>query len=131
MSRLPEGNALCHLDFHPDQVIMTAHGPRIIDWMSACDGPPLADVARTLLLLRVGQVPYGGVAMRALATVCRRRFRRTYIRRYSELNPTASLREVELWMIPLAAARLREGISGEERPLLRFVARGLRARRRA
>ncbi len=54
LARLPDGDALCHGDFHPDNVIVTARGPIIIDWMTAVRGNPLADVARTSLLLRLG-----------------------------------------------------------------------------
>jgi hypothetical protein len=50
LSSLPEGTAVCHGDFHPDNVIMAGHGPVVIDWMAAVRGEPAADVARTLLL---------------------------------------------------------------------------------
>ncbi|HEX6817560.1 MAG TPA: aminoglycoside phosphotransferase family protein, partial [Ktedonobacterales bacterium] len=32
LQRLPEGNAVCHGDYHPDNVLMTRRGPIIIDW---------------------------------------------------------------------------------------------------
>ena len=37
IERLPPGDGLCHGDLHPGNVIMTAEGPRLIDW-SRC-GP--------------------------------------------------------------------------------------------
>lgn len=118
---LPGGDALCHLDFHPDQVLMTATGPVIIDWMTAHQGHPLADVARTCVLLKIGQVPYGGWAMRAVVNLWRGLFYRTYIARYLELHPGATQDEVRYWMIPVAADRLNEHIAGEEGPLLRMI----------
>ncbi len=54
LERLPDGEALCHFDLHPDNVLLTRRGPVVIDWMAAAVGHPLADVARSLLLLRVG-----------------------------------------------------------------------------
>ena len=33
IERLPPGDGLCHGDLHPGNVIMTADGPRIIDWI--------------------------------------------------------------------------------------------------
>jgi tRNA A-37 threonylcarbamoyl transferase component Bud32 len=32
IDRLPPGDGLCHCDLHPGNVIMTADGPRLIDW---------------------------------------------------------------------------------------------------
>lgn len=47
---LPDGETICHSDFHPLNIIMTSKGPYIIDWIRAAKGDPLADVANTLLL---------------------------------------------------------------------------------
>jgi aminoglycoside phosphotransferase (APT) family kinase protein len=60
LERLPQGAALCHFDFHPDQVLMTQRGPVVIDWMTAFRGHPLADVARSCVLLSFGQAPNSG-----------------------------------------------------------------------
>ena len=38
---------LLHRDLHPQNVILTADGPRIIDWEGAARGPAVADVAMT------------------------------------------------------------------------------------
>jgi hypothetical protein len=57
LDRLPDANAMRHFDFHPGQVLITTKGPVIIDWMTARQGHPLADVARTSIILRIGQVP--------------------------------------------------------------------------
>ncbi len=118
---LPDGHALCHCDFHPDQVLLTDDGPVIIDWMTAQQGHPLADVARTAVLLMVGQVPYAGLAMRAFVNLWRGLFRRTYLTHFFRLNPHFSRDALQTWMIPIAAARLTEGIPGEKEPLLSFL----------
>jgi len=124
---LPDGDALCHLDFHPDQVLMTARGPVIIDWLTAHQGHPLADVARTCVLLRIGQVPYGSRAARAAINLWRGMFYRAYIARYLALHPSISLEEIRAWMVLAAADRLNEQIAGEEAPLLRTIRSYLRA----
>lgn len=100
---------------------MTVTGPVIIDWMTAHQGHPLADVAKTSVLLKIGQVPYAGRAMRALINLWRGLFYRTYIARYLELHPVATQDQIRTWMIPVAAARLNEHIAGEEKPLLRLI----------
>ena len=121
LDHLEDGNALCHLDFHPDQVILTPRGPVVIDWMTAAQGNPLADVARTVILLRVGQLPYGGWFQRAFINAGRRLFLRTYLRRYRQLHAGLTEAAIAAWTIPLAAARLREDIPGERDALLAFL----------
>jgi aminoglycoside phosphotransferase (APT) family kinase protein len=48
---LGAGDSLLHLDLHPDNVILTARGPVVIDWPNAARGPCAADVAHTWLVL--------------------------------------------------------------------------------
>jgi hypothetical protein len=119
--QLPSGHVLCHLDFHPDQVIMTARGPIILDWMTAYQGHPLADVARTTILLKIGQVPYGGRVMQTIIGLWRRFFLETYLTRYFELNRHLEQSALVPWLIPVAVGRLNEGIAGEEEALLRVI----------
>jgi Ser/Thr protein kinase RdoA (MazF antagonist) len=51
LARLQLGDGLCHGDLHPDNVIMTADGPRIVDWTFAVRGPAAYDLARCHILL--------------------------------------------------------------------------------
>ncbi len=52
LQSMPRGKALCHGDFNPTNVIITPSGEwRVIDWSHVRLGDPLADVARTYLLL--------------------------------------------------------------------------------
>jgi phosphotransferase family enzyme len=44
IERLPPGDGLCHCDLHSGNVIMTADGPRIIDWFSAVRAPAALDL---------------------------------------------------------------------------------------
>lgn len=127
LEKLPDSDRLCHGDFHPDQVMLTTRGPVILDWMTALQGPPLADVARTSLLLRVGQVPYAGRAMRAFINLWRGLFHRAYLACYLELRPGATRSEINAWLIPVAAARLAEGIQGEQALLLNLIRSSLAA----
>ena len=48
---LPRGAALLHGDFHPGNILIGASGPVVIDWFDAAVGHPVADVARTELLI--------------------------------------------------------------------------------
>lgn len=49
--RLAPGDGLCHADLHSSNVIMTAQGPRIIDWTGAVRAPAVFDLACCHLLL--------------------------------------------------------------------------------
>lgn len=48
---MPKHNKVCHGDFNPSNIILTADGtPYILDWAHATQGNASADVARTYLL---------------------------------------------------------------------------------
>ncbi len=113
MKKQPHGGAVCHGDFHPDNVIMSDRGPMIIDWNDACAGNPLADVARTSLLFKIGEIP-GFMARRRLIEALRDMAHSFYLNRYLKLNGNVS-DELKAWELPVAAARLSEGIAEEER----------------
>lgn len=119
LDQLPDGSALCHGDFHPDNVLLTRNGPIIIDWGSARRGHPLADVAQTALLLRVGELP-SSERTRWLIASARAFVRRNYIRRYLRRRP-ARAEEFAAWCLPIAVARLGEGIVEERSKLLRLI----------
>jgi aminoglycoside phosphotransferase (APT) family kinase protein len=123
LDQLPDGNSLCHGDFHPDNVLMSSRGPIIIDWPNATQGNPFADVARTSLMFRYGAMP-PGTSSRWLIEAARRLFHRYYLKRYLKLR-RASRQEIEAWQLPVAAARLNERIPGEERQLLALIHRSL------
>ena len=120
---LPDGDRLLHGDFHPDNILLTAQGPIIIDWNDAATGHPLADVARTSLLLRVGALP-PGTAARWLIAAGRRLFHMIYLNRYFRLRP-GDRRQLTAWQTVVAAARLRESIPEERDRLLGLVKAGV------
>jgi len=121
LESLPDGEALCHFDFHPGQISLSAAGPVILDWMGAFQGNAMADVARTLLLMKIGGVtPASRLEMAAVGAV-RAGLSRAYLKRYLALNGNADQEEIWRWMVIIAAARLTEGIEGEEEPLRAFI----------
>jgi aminoglycoside phosphotransferase (APT) family kinase protein len=52
LEELPAGNALCHGDFHPANIVLTGQGRIVLDWYDAAVGDPAADFARSSLLMR-------------------------------------------------------------------------------
>jgi len=51
IDRLPPDDELCHGDLHPANVIMTAEGPRLVDWTSSVRGRAAFDLAHSHILL--------------------------------------------------------------------------------
>ena len=121
---LPDGESLCHGDFHLSNIMVSRGIPIVIDWSNAARGDPTADVARTLLLSRIGEPPPGtSPLLRALALVGRSIVVSWYLRAYRRARPL-DMTLVERWVVAHAAARLAsEHIPEEERPLLRLLER--------
>jgi len=125
LQQLPDGNALCHNDFHPGNVIISSRGPIIIDWMTATRSNPLADIARTSLLLRISTRAGVGALERRISNLGGSRFYSVYQRKYLELRPV-SPRQISAWLPVMAAARLAEPIPEERQRLLALIETGLR-----
>jgi aminoglycoside phosphotransferase (APT) family kinase protein len=51
IDRLRPADELCHGDIHPANVIMTAEGPRLIDWTWSMRGPVALDLAFSHFIL--------------------------------------------------------------------------------
>lgn len=125
LASLPDGQVFCHGDFHPLNVIVTAAGLTVLDWYKATRGNADADVARTLMLLRLTPLPRATRedVRRAVAQV-RAAFFAAYCRRYAELRVFA-LAEPVRWMVPIAVARLAGDVSAGERRQLLGLVKGL------
>lgn len=107
--RLPEGGTLCHGDLHPGNILMTADGPVIIDWISALNADPLVDVAREHLTLTLLFVDSGWDAQLRAADAS---FISTYAR-LARLTTDDLLAQLAPYMTVMAAMRLVESGSTE------------------
>jgi uncharacterized protein (TIGR02172 family) len=121
LGKLPDGHAVCHGDFHPDNILMSPRGPVIIDWESVTRGNPLADVARSLLLISLGEPVYAmSTAVRWMMNRTRVLFCRAYLQRYLKLSG-ATKEAIQAWALPVAAARLNDWIPEEQARLLAYI----------
>jgi aminoglycoside phosphotransferase (APT) family kinase protein len=124
---MPDGDRLLHGDFHPGNVLMSAHGPVVIDWPNVTRGNPDADLGRSLLLLRLGEVPPGSpLVIRLGARVARSVIRASYLRAYRRLHEV-DLAVVRRWETLRAVDRLHENIPGERDKLLAVIASAVTA----
>lgn len=104
ISDMPEGDRLCHGDFHPMNVLGETSRPFIIDWADARRGDPAADVCRSYLLLKLH--------VAELAT--------PYVDAYcqeADILPQAVLD----WLPYVAAAKLAEDVPSEIDGLLQIL----------
>ncbi len=111
LAELPAGTSLLHGDFHPGNILLTGEGPVTIDWPDASRGHPLADVARTVVLAKMGGMP-ANPALRLLVSVLRRVFTRAYLSAYFRQAPYKK-QELSQWLYPVLFARLSENIESE------------------
>lgn len=57
LDKLPDGNVLCHGDFHPGNIFISDGQAMVIDFMNVCHGDFLYDIARTVFLVEYTPVP--------------------------------------------------------------------------
>ena len=121
VDQLPDHQNLCHFDFHPGQIILTETGPVIVDWITACQGDPAGDIARTLILLKFAALPDPGFFKQTLVKIISRWISRIYLNHLGKSDPQFDLKLIQTWMLPIAAARLSENITNEEEAILTWI----------
>lgn len=121
LEELPGGDIICHMDFHPRNVIISDYGPVILDWAKVARGDYLADVAMTSIILKIGamlrQTP---VEELDDAEPLVARFLVEYTDDYLRLCGRR-IEDLRNWEMVLAAARLSDCIPEERESLRQLV----------
>jgi aminoglycoside phosphotransferase (APT) family kinase protein len=104
LAGMPDGDRLCHGDFHPVNVLGQNSLPMVIDWPDACCGDPAADLCRSYLLLKLHAEDIA----------------EPYLDAYSSITnmPRAKIFD---WLPYVAAARLAEDVPDDWARLLEIV----------
>jgi aminoglycoside phosphotransferase (APT) family kinase protein len=120
VARMPVVDTVCHGDLHPDNVVLTARGPVVIDWSEASRGPPEADLVRTSLMLRHASPATGSLG--AVVQLARWMLHGAWLRRYRAITglPADALGP---YLLPVAAARVGQAFP-DEAAALRAVVEG-------
>ena len=127
MAQIPDGDRLCHGDFHPLNVMLHRGRAVVIDWVDVTCGNPLADVARTAVLLHgVANGASENKTNRAawIEMLAMRWYTRIYLQRYFALQPGGE-DEYRRWRPIVAAGRMSEDIPGLNDWLRQQVEHGL------
>jgi aminoglycoside phosphotransferase (APT) family kinase protein len=118
---LPDGDRLCHGDLHLGNILGGLDRPVVIDWGEAARGDPVADVANTWLLHRMGQPPPGTpLHMRIALPLARGLVVSRYLNSYRRQHPF-DLDLYRRWQIVRVAARFYAGIHEEVEPLTAWL----------
>jgi aminoglycoside phosphotransferase (APT) family kinase protein len=104
LTELPDGDRLCHGDFHPWNVLGPIDRPLVIDWTSAAKGSPAADVCRSYVLIKPSAPDVA----------------RSYVETYAQVTGEP-IEDIFKWLRVVAAARLAEGVDNEVDGLLAMV----------
>jgi aminoglycoside phosphotransferase (APT) family kinase protein len=107
---------LLHHDLHPANILLSPHGPVVIDWTNACAGPAGADVADAWLLMATAG-PEGGAAIRTFVRV----FRGLFVPRFVH---HAGRETAVPWLAAVAERRAGDpNLSTREKQAMRRLAR--------
>jgi hypothetical protein len=132
LEELPEGDSLCHRDLHFANVISSDGRRVVIDWGNAGMGDPMADVARTQLLITsswIGVSPID-VLLSVLVRRIKKRLERSYTEAYFPVSDRSPA-DVDKWRTAIAAARLGDGLPrSQEKHVVKLVREGLEPRLR-
>ena len=100
----PDGDRLCHGDFHLSNILGPIDRPILLDWLDACSGDPAADVCRSYVLMKKSTPEIASA----------------YVAQYAAIGGK-SVSEILSWLPLVAAARLAEGARDETAGLLEMA----------
>lgn len=105
LDSMPKHNKLCHGDYNPSNVIVTADGSlHILDWSHATQGNASADAANTYL--------YFSLNDKKLADL--------YLKTFCKKSDTA-IQYVQQWLPIVAAVQLTKAVDAEKEHLLKWI----------
>jgi hypothetical protein len=96
LDAMPDGDRMCHGDFHPFNILGLDDNARVIDWLDATAGDPAADVCRTFVLISAYKIEIA----------------EAYLAAYCAASGLARA-DVDAWLPFVAAARLAENVPAE------------------
>lgn len=103
MEELPDGDQLCHGDYHFGNVMAGPQGYTVIDYMNICRGHAHGDIARTVYLTEMTPVPAEAGDQSEFLLQLKKRAADLYLEQM-----VVTREELSGWLMVTAAARLGE-----------------------
>lgn len=129
LSYLPKKKSICHGDLHFNNIMISGNRLVPIDWDAAYRGNPMGDAARTCLIIlspglaegsKMPDVFENNIYGKTWVKYMRWAVFQRYISEYCRLS-TATPADIDAWILPAAAAKLRDNIPGEKEWLIRLI----------
>ncbi|OPZ94862.1 MAG: bifunctional UGMP family protein/serine/threonine protein kinase [Firmicutes bacterium ADurb.Bin419] len=118
---LPDGNSICHGDLYLGNVIVSNNKLVAIDWGGGYRGNPLGDVARTCMIINSPTVPLGIPSIMSTMNVYPRWLTyQGYLNEYMRIA-NVKFEDIDAWILPVAAAKLKDKVPGEEKWLMKII----------
>jgi aminoglycoside phosphotransferase (APT) family kinase protein len=108
LAQMPDGDRLCHGDFHPSNVMGKLGDASIIDWLEATRGEPVVDVCQSWLLMERSD----------------QKLADSYVEAYAHESGLVR-NDILCWRPIVAAARLADDVRSEVERLKAIVVEGL------
>jgi uncharacterized protein (TIGR02172 family) len=119
LEQLPDGDKLCHGDFHPGNIIIKNNKPYIIDWCGVTKADPIADVAHTYLIFKnMPRLPNSSFVSFRIMKLAGYLASKTYLKSYNDKIDTNIFSK---WLLVRAAERTFYGEPSEKQSLVRFI----------
>lgn len=121
IAQVPDGESLCHGDFHPGNILISGDRYYTIDWFGATKGAPVSDAAHTYLLLKsLPKVPGSSGIQNVLIKLTAKVMAEQYLKAIrKELGFPEE--EFSRWLVIRAAERSYYGFEGEKEARALFV----------
>lgn len=118
---LPDGDNICHGDMYLSNIIDSGGRLVAIDWSSGYAGDPAGDVARTCLIINSPAVLPGtpGI-LGAMSKFPKAMTSSAYLNEYLRVSKVR-FEDIDAWVLPVAAAKLKDRIPGEEKWLMNII----------
>jgi len=113
LAEMPDGDRLCHGDFHPANVMGSPGNASIINWLEATRGEPVVDVCQSWLLMQRRDPELASDYVEA------------YVAYANESGRSLTRDDILCWAPVVAGARLADNVPGEVDSLMAIVAEGL------
>lgn len=107
LDSLPNGDILCHNDLHPGNIMLCGSQTVVIDWADTDVGNPIADVARTIILLTTGQSNNGNFFKQLSQKLLQNIACNQYLHHYKKHRNIDKI-ELKSWLAIIAFVRTLE-----------------------